>query len=300
MKRRRFIRAGTMFLTGLPFANLLGNLDTGQTGAPLDLVRVKGGNPAERVRKVLKNLGGMNRFVKPGNTVFVKPNMSWDRAPEYAANTTPEVVAEVIRECYDAGARKVIVSDRTCNEDRRCYKNSGIEKAADDAGASVRFARTNLFEKVQIENGLVLKNWTFHRDALEADVLINIPILKNHSMARVTMGFKNMMGLIGKNRGLIHYSFDPKIVDINRILKSQLTILDATLVMTDNGPSGGRLEDVIRKDLLIAGTDPVLVDTWGALVYGVDPGSLRYLSLAGEAGLGTTDYKNNIPLDISL
>lgn len=287
-------------MAGLPFVDLVASLHPDTAGSPADLVRVSGWDPAERVRKALNGLGGMPRFVKPGNTVFVKPNMSWDRTPKYAANTPPEVVAEVVRQCIESGAGKVIVSDRTCNEDRRCYKNSGIEKAADDAGASVRFARTNLFEKIEIKNGLILKDWTFHRDALEADVLINVPVLKNHSMARVTMGFKNMMGLIGKNRGQIHYSFDKKIVDINRVLVPQLTILDATRVMVANGPSGGRLEDVVQKNLLIAGVDPVLVDTWGALVYGVEPESIRYLALAREAGMGSMDYINNTPLDITV
>jgi len=294
MKRRRLLRSGIVLLGGLPLRSVIGFpslLDKTNS----DIVLIRDGSPTQRVVKALEMLGGIERFVKKNDTVFVKPNMSWDRAPEFAANTRPEVVAEVIRQCYLAGAKKVIVSDRTCNEDRRCYKNSGIEKAAIDAGASVRFARTGLFEKVSIDDGLVLKDWTFHRDALEADVLINVPVLKSHSMAKVTMGFKNMMGLIGKNRGSIHYSFDPKIVDINRILKPHLTILDATNVMIKNGPSGGRLEDVVERNLLLAGIDPVLVDTWGATLFNVEPESLKFLNMAAAAGLGSMDYKNNVP-----
>ncbi len=302
MKRKDFLKTGICFLGSFPFLHPFQLLkpDTHSEGGISDIVLIHDGTPAGRVQKALQMLGGIKRFVHSGDTVFVKPNMSWDRTPEYGSNTEPEVVAEVIRQCYNSGAKKVIVSDRTCNEDKRCYRSSGIEKSAKDAGADVRFARPKLFEKIYIEDNYSLSSWTFHRDALEADVLINIPVLKNHSMATVTMGFKNMMGLIGKERGRIHFSFNKKIVDVNRVLKSSLTLLDATRVLMRNGPSGGNLDDVVQRNILLAGVDPVLVDAWGANVFGVEPETLPFLKLAEQCGLGSADYKQLSPVEFSL
>lgn len=123
-----------------------------------DLVLVRNGSGDEMVAKAISLLGGMGRFIAPGQTVLIKPNMSWDRAPEYGANTSPDVAAAVVRHVLQAGAKKVIVVDRTCNEARRCYRNSGLEKAMSDAGASVRHIREKNFETVKIENGYSLKN----------------------------------------------------------------------------------------------------------------------------------------------
>ncbi len=269
-----------------PLTRLWGSTGTGATP---DVAVVEGPSPRENVRKAIALLGGISSFVHRGDVVVVKPNMAWDRAPEHAANTNPEVVAEIVRLCLAAGARKVKVFDRTCNEARRCYLRSGLQKAAESEGAEVSFVLEQRFRPVSIPDGQLLKSWPIYRDALEADVLINVPILKNHSISGVTMGLKNMMGVLGGDRGQLHHNFDQKIVDINTVLRPQLTVLDATRVLLRNGPQGGNVRDVQQMNTIVAGADRVAVDAYGAHLFGLEPARLGFLVEASRRGLGTMD-----------
>jgi uncharacterized protein (DUF362 family) len=231
----------------------------------------------------------MSTFVQKGQTVVVKPNMAWDRTPEQGANTNPDLVAEVVKMCLEAGVKKVKVFDRTCSRPKRAYLRSGIQKAAEDAGAEVFHVHDRKFESVTIENGEILKKWEFYRDALEADAIINIPILKSHTASRATIGFKNIMGLIGGDRGKIHTDFDKKIVDINTVIKPTLTILDAYRIMLRNGPTGGNLADVKLAKTVAAGMDRVAVDAMGAKLFGLKPDELPFLTIAHARGMGEID-----------
>lgn len=296
MNRRKFLEKSTLALGGAYLGLHLTPLVFSSQKTPPSLVIIRNGKPVEMVRKAFEMLGSISKFVNRGDIVLVKPNISWDRTPRFAATTNPEIVTEVIRLCYIAGAKKVIIVDRTCNDARRCYKNSGIQEAASEAGAYVRFARDNHFKKVQIPNGREITSWSFHQDALKADKLINIPILKHHSISGgLTMGFKNMMGLLGGNRGRLHRSFHEKIVDINRVLIPQLTIIDAVRILRNNGPSGGNLDDVVQMNTIIVGTDRVLVDAWGAKIFGMDPLSFQYLRIANQEGMGEIDTEKSKP-----
>ena len=187
--RRDFIKiAGlsSLAMTGLVnIPDLFGKANPITT--PMDLAVVQNGDPASLVRKAVEMLGGMERFVKKGNTVVVKPNIGWDRAPEQAATTNPEVVAEIVRLCKKVGAKKVMVFDRTCNQAKRCYARSQIEKMAKAAGADVSHVYKQKFQKTPIPEGKKLKSWEFYRDAIKADVVINVPIAKHHSLSRVTL-----------------------------------------------------------------------------------------------------------------
>jgi uncharacterized protein (DUF362 family) len=256
---------------------------------PIDLAVVQNSDPAMLVQKAINILGGISKFVKKGDVVVVKPNIGWDRVPEQAATTNPDVVAEIVRLCLKAGASKVKVFDSTCNQARRCYLRSNIEKAASKAGADVTYIYEQKFKKVNIPEGKELKSWEFYRDALEADVFINVPIAKHHSMSRVTLGLKNIMGVIGDNRGKIHNHFDVKIVDLNTIIKPQLTILDAVRILMKNGPTGGSLNDVKQMNMVIAGVDPVAIDAYGATLFGLKPEELGFLREAKNRGLGKMD-----------
>lgn len=285
-KRRSFIKtvAAGAGLSLFPFPHSIFSQKT----LP-DLVVVKNGDPAEMVKQAVDELGGISRFVKSGQTVLIKPNIAWDRSPEYAATTHPEAVVQVIRMCKQAGADRILVLDRTCNQARRCYQNTGIEEAAKKAGAQVRHIIDSRFETVDIPNGEMIKKWPLYKDALNADVLINMPIAKHHSISRVTLAFKNMMGLMGGNRGAIHRDFMTKIVDINTAIKADLTLIDGYRVLLRNGPSGGNLEDVALKKTIVAGTDPVAADAYAARLLDVDPDELTYLKIAEQRGLGTRD-----------
>ena len=213
----------------------------------LDLIVTKNGSPAQLVRKAIEELGGMKKFVSKGQSVLLKPNMAWDRTPEQAANTNPEALAEVVKMCIEAGAKRVRVLDRTCNQPQRCYQRSGIEKAAKKAGAEVRHIVNSRFKDVEIPKGELIKTWPLYRDVLEFDVFINMPIAKHHNISGVTLGFKNLMGIMGEDRGKIHKNFHTNIVDINSSLKPTLTIIDAYRTLVRNGPTGGNLDDVEEK-----------------------------------------------------
>jgi uncharacterized protein (DUF362 family) len=280
--RRSFLRSAIFF-------PLLSSKLLRSTESYPDVVMVQNAEPDILVQKAIKSLGGIRRFVKPGQTVLVKPNIGWDRAPEQAADTNPLVVAEIVRMCLNAGAKRVLVLDRTCNQARRCYKNSGIEQAAENAGAQVRHIIESKFTDVKIHNSDIISSWPIYQDALKADVLINVPIIKHHSLSKVTLGFKNLMGLIGGNRGNIHTDFMTKIVDINLAIKPTLTILDGYRVLMRNGPSGGNPEDVVLKKTVVAGTDRVAADAVAAQLLGVQPNQLDYLKIAAKKKLGTLD-----------
>ncbi len=289
--RRRFIAAsagaaGMALIPSITFSE-----DKAQ---PTDLVKALNGEPLALVKQAVEALGGMSRFVSKGDRVLVKPNIGWDRNPAQAANTHPDVVAETVRLCLEAGAKEVQVFDRTCNSSRRCYRNSGIEKAAKEAGAKVSFVMDRFFKDVKIENGYTLKKWPFYQPALEMDKYINLPILKNHGLAGLTVGMKNIMGVIGGRRGLIHQDFDLKIVDLNMVIKPDLNIVDATRILRRNGPTGGSLGDVEEMNTVIAGTDIVAVDAAAAKLFGYPVERLGYLTLAERKGLGKTAAADNI------
>ncbi|MBN2602389.1 MAG: DUF362 domain-containing protein [Candidatus Marinimicrobia bacterium] len=250
---------------------------------------IKNGSPQELAAKAFEMLGGVSRFIAKGDYVMVKPNMSWDRRPEYAATTNPELVSAVVTLCLNAGAKKVLIVDNTCNDARRSYKNCQIQEMAGKAGADVRFVRDTHYVDTEIPDGTSIKRWPIHAEVFKVDKLINIPILKHHSLSGLTIGFKNMMGLVGGNRGRIHRPFAESIVDLNRVIIPDLTIVDAIRVLRRNGPSGGNLNDVDTLNTIIAGTDRVLVDAWSARVFGTEPESLEYLKLANAANMGEID-----------
>jgi uncharacterized protein (DUF362 family) len=291
MDRRKFLKiAGIAGVTvsGIVDIPLLIGADK-KSSSVIDLAVVQHGDPATLVQKAIDMLGGISRFVKKGNVVVVKPNIGWDRVPEQAATTNPEVVAEIVRLCKKAGASKVKIFDRTCNQAKRCYARSKIEQIASQAGADVSHIYNQKFQNVSIPKGKELKSWEFYQDALKADVFINVPIAKHHSLSRVTLALKNMMGVIGGNRGKIHNHFDVKIVDLNTVIQPQITILDAVRVLMNNGPQGGNLNDVKEMNTIVAGIDPVAVDAFGATLFGLKPADLGFLREAQSRGLGKID-----------
>ncbi len=253
-----------------------------------DIAVVTSGNPGAMVRKAVDLLGGMPRFVRPGEIVIVKPNISWDRSPEQGATTHPEAVAEVVRLCLESGAKKVKVFDHTLNEARRCYARSGIEEAAKKAGAEVFFVYEKKFRMTDFPDGELIKSWEVYKDVLEADRIINVPAAKHHTIAaaKVSLGLKNLMGFLGGNRGLFHRQFEIKITDVATKIRPDLTILDAYRVLVRNGPSGGSLADVTLAKTVVAGTDPVAVDSYGATLFGLNPEQIAFLQNAHERGLG--------------
>jgi len=252
-----------------------------------DLAVVKGDSPAAITRKAVEAVGGMGRFVKPGAIVVIKPNIGWDREPKYAANTNPEVVAALVRLCYDSGAKKVKVFDNTCNSAPMCYLNSGIADAVKKAGGHISHINKDKFIPGAFSESSPMKSWPIYRDAVECDCFINAPIAKHHGLSRLTLSMKNLMGICGGNRGEMHWNIDEKLTDLTRFIRPDLTVIDAYRILLRNGPSGGNLKDVKLTKTVIAGTDPVLADAYAATLFGISPGDIGYIKNGAEAGLGT-------------
>jgi len=298
--RRTFLKgaaAGSLVAAGWPLTGSLrppfgsGEALASGTGGP-DLAVAAGGDPDAMVRRAVGALGGMSRFVGKGDVVVVKPNIGWDRTPELAANTNPEVVRAVVRMCLEAGAKTVRVVDRPCNDPRRCYKQSGIKDAVESIGSPavvVEHADPRKFVEKTIRNGKTLQGWAFYKDVLEADRTINVPIAKHHNATRLTMSLKNIMGILGGNRGNIHHDLDRNIVELNTVMRFDLIVLDAVRILTANGPQGGRLQDVRVADTIVAGTDPVAVDSYGATLFGITGKDVPHVLYASQAGLGEID-----------
>jgi uncharacterized protein (DUF362 family) len=252
---------------------------------------VQGGEPRELVQKTLENLGGMSRFVSRQDVVVVKPNIAWDRTPEQAANTNPEVVAEVVRQCWQAGAKRVIVTDVSCNEARRCFHRSGIEAAARAAGAEVLLPDPEQFREVSM-GGVVLKTWPVFVPFLEADKIINLPIAKHHGLTGCTLGMKNWYGILGGQRNRLHQQIHQSLADLAAFMLPTVTLMDCYRILLRNGPTGGNLEDVAIKKTMVASTDPVALDAYVAKAYwDLDADKLPYLQLAANRSLGIVDFE---------
>ena len=240
--------------------------------------------------QTMATLGGMSRFVKKGDVVWVKPNMGWDRAPEYAANTNPDVVATLVRLCFEAGAKEVKVGDKTCNESKKSYPASGIEAAVKAVGGTVVYIDDSRFKEVAL-NGKRLDKWELYPEVLESDLVINVPVAKHHVISTATLCMKNYMGIIGGKRGQWHQDLPTCLCDITAFMKPRLCVLDAIRILTANGPTGGDLKDVKRLDTLAAGTDIVALDAFGAELLGHKPDAIKSVAAGHAAGLGNMDYR---------
>lgn len=252
---------------------------------------VTGGDAGAAVRRAVDELGGIRRFVARGDVVVVKPNAGWDRTPEQAGNTNPEVVAAVVRLCAEAGAAKVIVTDVPVNEARRTFVRSGIAEAARGAGAEVVLPEERLFRDAEL-GGETLGVWPVLEPFLAADKIINLPIAKHHSLTGVTLGLKNWYGILGGHRSRLHQRIHESLAELAVFMRPTLTILDGWRVLMRNGPSGGSLEDVELKQTIVASTDPVALDAYAAKAWwDLEAARLPCLSLAEQRGLGTARFE---------
>lgn len=299
MSRRGFIRVFLSALAVFPFLggfprkadampSFNGRAGSGARG-DYDLVVVKGEDPYRATVKAVEAMGGMGRFVKKGSIVVVKPNIGWDRTPEQAANTNPDVVGALIDLSFLAGAKRVNVFDMPCNEARRCYASSGIERVAREKGANIYFPDEWDMVEAHFGYGTPMEGWPILRDAVECDTFINAPVLKNHGLSRLTIAMKNLMGICGGNRGLIHSDMGRKIVDLATFVRPDLTVVDAYRVLVRNGPTGGSLADVELKKTVFAATDSTLADAYGSTLAGLEASSLDSVREAVRRGFGSAD-----------
>ncbi|MGQ9568537.1 MAG: DUF362 domain-containing protein [Anaerolineae bacterium] len=258
-----------------------------------DLVVARGGEPEDLVRRALAALGGLERFVRPGDDVIVKPNICVAyHTYEYAATTNPWVVAALVRLALEAGARRVRVMDYPFGgSPEEAYVRSGIQEQVQAAGGQMELMAPFKFGEVPIPQGQDLKRWAVYQEALKADVLINVPIAKHHSLARLTLGMKNLMGLI-QNRSAMHRNLGQRLADLASLFRPALTVVDAVRILVDNGPTGGRLEDVRKLDTVIVSPDIVAADAYAASLFGLRPDDLDYVRAGAAMGLGRSDLRS--------
>ncbi len=296
MKRRDFIQkvVSVSALSGAALA--LGkyrNLFAGEpymNHLPYDMVAIKGGEPDAMFDKAIASLGGMKQFVKPGQTVVIKPNIGWDAAPERAANTNPILIGRIVEHCKMAGAKAIYVFDNTCNEWTRCYKNSGIEDAVKKAGGIMVSGKSeSYYQAAEIKKGKILKNAKVHELILQSDVFINVPVLKNHGGATLSVSMKNLMGVVWDRKYWHDNDLHQCIADFATFRKPTLNIVDAYRVMKRNGPRGVSVADTVLMKYQIIGTDMVAVDAAAARVFGIEPGQVKHITLAESMGAGTSN-----------
>ena len=257
------------------------------------LIAVRDGDRVAMLDQALAALGGIGAWVKAGQTVLIKPNIGWDAPPERGANTHPALIGYLAKLCFGAGAKSVSVFDKTCDQWQRTYANSGIEKAAKEAGATVITGDDRSFyREVAIPGGVRLKTARVHSLVLDSDVFFNVPVLKHHSGALMTACMKNLMGVVW-DRGFYHRNdLHQAIADFLTLRPPTLNILDAYHPMVRNGPRGTSVEDLVEMRTLLASTDIVAIDAAAARMLGHKPADVRHVKLAAGMNLGTMNLEN--------
>ena len=297
MERRDFIKksitAGIAIGSAASLSPLTNLLASTSPPDKYDLVAIKGGSAEDMFDKAIEQLGGISKFVKKGQDVVVKPNIGWDVIPERGANTNPKLIGRIVKRCYEAGAKNVYVFDHTCEEWSKCYSSSGIQKAAKDAGAKVVSGDTEgYYQEVTVPGGKVLKKTKVHELLLNSAVYINVPILKHHSSGRITASLKNQMGVVW-DRGYWHQNdLHQCIADYGTYRKPDLNVVDAYLVMKQNGPRGTSEDDVMMLKSQIISTDMVAADAAAAKLLGLEPAKIQHIVLADELKIGKMDLSS--------
>jgi len=294
LTRRNFIRGAAASLAA---ANLLSPYSWFRpskafgAGEP-ELIIAEKGKPTQLLKAAMDSFGGMGRVVKKGQRVVIKANIAWARTPEQACTNNPELLHSLIKLCYEAGAKRVAVWDHTCDNYQFCFSRSGLKKVAQDAGADIFSGHgRNVYKTVEIPKGKALKTAEYIKDVLETDVLINFPIPKQHFATELTLGLKNMMGVVWDMELLHKIDLHQCIADINTLRKPDLVVVDAIRILTTNGPKGpGKTED---PNQVMVSTDVVAVDAYGAALFKnpktgnpYKPAEVRFIKNAYDLGLG--------------
>jgi uncharacterized protein (DUF362 family) len=301
MKRREFFKsAAVLGLSTLITPSSLGALATDKNlsvHSEPDLVAVMGGEPEAMLIRALNEMGGIKKFVKKGQKVLIKPNIGWDKAPEMAANTNPELVAAMVKLCKSAGASQVMVFDHTCSNWEKSYQNSGISEAVLSAGGKmVPGNDESYYHEVELPQGVNLKNTKIHKSVIECDVWFNMPVLKHHGGAKNSMSMKNLMGIVWDRKFFHSNDLHQCIADIATYHKKPaLNIIDAYRIMKSNGPQGKSEADVVKLKALIISPDYVASDTAAVKLFSqvqpIDINTVRHISLAEKAKVGTQNLE---------
>jgi len=259
----------------------------------------KGTNPEELVHRSIDAIGGIERFVNPGDVVLIKPDAAFARPPSLAATTNPDVVRAVVKLCVRAGAKRTIVTDHPIHSFERCFERNGIGQAVMDAKGELWIPSTSDFHRVDLGGWVLGSELVYAQPLIEATKLIGIPTAKVHTLCGASLAMKNWYGLLGEGRNRLHQEIHTAIADLCQAFQSTLIVLDATRLLLRNGPTGGSPSDVVEGHTVCCGTDPVAIDTYGSELLQMRK-FCHYLSLAEERSLGVTDWRSLYPKEIIL
>ena len=309
VSRKEFLRWSGRLAMGAAFAPLLLNgacsdkqADASTEGAAantsdpskpkeIKMCIAKDAGAIALTRAAVDGMGGMGRFVSEGDKVALVPNIAWARAPEFAANTNPEVVKALTEMCFEAGASQVEVFCHPCNTPKVTYEVSGIAEAADAAGAFLHFLSEADFQEMEIPGAVWSKKNKVAKALLNADVFINAPVAKHHGLSKLTLIQKNLMGIV-YHRGQMHKNIHPELVALQKAFPANLYVIDATRILLRGGPNGGDVKNVKEVKQVFAGIDPIAMEAYAATLFETDPASIGFIKLGAEAGLGTMDWQS--------
>lgn len=252
----------------------------------------RGENPYATTRAAVETVGGMRRFVGAGEKVLIKVNGAFARPAWVGATSSPQVTAEVVKLCYEAGASRVKVTDNPISDARSCFSRSGLSEAVERVGGEVLLPRPARFARIRVNDGVIGTWEVFHEPLAWCDKLIGIPTVKTHNLCGVSLAMKNWYGFFGGSRSRFHQDIHRVIVELAEFITPTLVILDGTRMLIRNGPTGGSAEDVVPGNTVATSTDQVAIDAWGAEMLGVDRSDAAFIDLAEGAGLGTADYRH--------
>ena len=258
---------------------------------------VRGHSRKDTLRLALKSIGGIETYIKKGDRVLLKVNAAFASPQMLSATTHPEVVAELTQLCLKAGASAVIVSDNPINDPASCFTLSGIADAARGSGARLLLPRDDAFRPFSVPGGRLIRNWPVLYEPLhDINKVIGTAPVKDHHRSGASMIMKNWYGLLGGRRNIFHQDIQTIITELAMMIKPTLVILDGTTTMMTNGPTGGSLADLKDTNTMIAGTDQVAVDAFGATLLERTLNDLPFIGMAEAAGLGTADYRSLNPV----
>jgi len=259
-----------------------------------------GDDRVKSVNAALKALGGIECFVKKGDRVLIKVNAAFATPPSLCATTNPELLAEVTRLCFGAGAVAVAVTDNSINNPESCFALSGIRDAAQSSGANLIVPRESLFTNITVPGSNFIRNWPVFFGAFQgATKLIGIAPVKDHHRSGASMSMKNWYGFIGGRRNIFHQDIHTFIKDLALMIRPTLVILDGTFAMISNGPTGGSVSDLKQTNTMIVSTDQVAADAAGAALLGKTPADLPFIAKAEQAGAGTADFEALNPFRVT-
>ncbi len=260
-------------------------------GTESEMAVARGSDGAIAAKTAVAQLGGIGRFVVPGDHVLIKPNCAFDRPPHLGATSSPEVVGAVVAMCKSVGA-EVRVIDNPINDAEGCFMKSGLMDAVQRAGGDVWLPTHGMFRPTKIGRLRILEWDALYTPLSWATKIIGVPTVKTHNLCSASLSMKNWYGLIGTGRNRFHQAIHDVVADLGLFISPTLVVLDGTRLLVRNGPTGGSPNDVVPGNVVAVGTDQVALDAFGADLLGIPPADVAYIQKAADLNVGSPDWRN--------